>query len=140
MEDLQKLLKISGKKGKSAEQSLHGVKDIFISLESAKRVFYESYLPRYAAKTRKTYPEVKNLFPDAQAGLLSLIYNRGAAMKGSRRREMAAIKPLVPDMDYQGIAAQITFNEKIMGGKRFRRTFKKKRQRSRVGSACRQSL
>ncbi len=116
IEDLDKLLKISGKKGKAAEQSFHGVKDIYISLESAKRVFYESSLPRYAVKTRKTYPEVENLFPDAQAGLLSLIYNRGTAMKGLRRREMAAIKSLVPDMDYQGIAAQITAMKRLLEG------------------------
>ena len=115
-ENLQKLLKISGKKGKAAEQSFHGVRDIFIPLESAKKVFYESSLPRYAAKTRKIYPEVENLFPDAQAGLLSLIYNRGAAMKGSRRREMAAIKSLVPDMDYQGIAAQIKAMKRLWEG------------------------
>ncbi len=115
-ENLQKLLKISGKKGKAAEQIFHGVKDIFIPLESAKKVFYESSLPRYAVKTRKTYPEVENLFPDAQAALLSLIYNRGCAMKGSRRSEMAAIKSLVPDMDYQGIAAQIKAMKRLWEG------------------------
>ena len=113
---LQKLLKIAGKKGKAAEQSFHGVKNIFIPLESAKKVFYESSLPRYAVKTRNTYPEVENLFPDAQAALLSLIYNRGAAMKGSRRNEMAAIKPLVPNMDYQGIAAQIKAMKRLWEG------------------------
>ncbi len=113
---LQKLLKIAGEKGKAAEQSFHGVKNIFIPLESAKKVFYESSLPRYAVKTRNTYPEVENLFPDAQAALLSLIYNRGAAMKGSRRNEMAAIKPLVPNMDYQGIAAQIKAMKRLWEG------------------------
>ncbi len=116
-ENLQKLLEISGKKGKAAEPLFHGVKDIFIPLESAKRVFYESSLPKYAAKTRKTYPGVENLFPDAQAGLLSLIYNRGAAMKGPRRIEMAAIKSLVPDMDYQGIAAQIISMKRLWENK-----------------------
>lgn len=112
-EDLQKLLKISGKKGKAAEKSFHGVNDIFIPIESAKKVFYTSSLPRHAAKTRRTYSEVENLFPDAQAGLLSLIYNRGAAMKGPRRSEMAAIKSLVVDTDYKGIAEQISAMKRL---------------------------
>ncbi|MFC1813415.1 hypothetical protein ACFL03_12080 [Thermodesulfobacteriota bacterium] len=76
-------------------------------MEKAQSVFYESTLIRYAASTLKTYPGVEQLFPDAQAGLLSLIYNRGTSVKGSSRKEMAEIKPLVEQQDYAGISLQI---------------------------------
>jgi len=39
--------------------------------------------------------------------LLSLVFNRGPALEGPRRREMKAIKPLVQAGDLRGIAAQI---------------------------------
>lgn len=105
--DLEKLVVISGLKGDVAKQAVGGVKSVSISLESAENVFYESTLPRYAASTLKTYPGTNKLHPDAQAGLLSLIYNRGTSLTGSRRKGMAAIKPLVAAQDYEGIAEQI---------------------------------
>lgn len=105
--DLEKLVVISGLKGNTAKQALGGVKSVKVSLESAEAVFYESTLPRFAASTLKTYPGANKLYPDAQAGLLSLIYNRGTSLRGSRRKRMAAIKPLVTAQDYIGIAEQI---------------------------------
>ena len=105
--DLEKLIVIAGLKQEVAKQALHGVKSIPVPLESAQRVFYESTLIRYAASTLKTYPGVEKLFPDAQAGLLSLIYNRGTSLKGSRRKEMFEIKALIVQEDYAGIAQQI---------------------------------
>ena len=44
---------------------------------------------------------------DAQAMLLSLVFNRGAKMSGTRRKEMKAIQPLVIQKDLDGIARQI---------------------------------
>ncbi|MBW1787679.1 MAG: hypothetical protein JRK53_13820 [Deltaproteobacteria bacterium] len=105
--DLEKLVTVSGLKSDAARQALKNVKFVFIPLEAAQNVFYESTLGRYAAATAKTYPGVEDLHPNAQAGLLSLVYNRGTSLKGERRKEMAAIRELVAQQDYAGISEQI---------------------------------
>jgi GH24 family phage-related lysozyme (muramidase) len=40
----------------------------------------------------RAYPQADTLPPDAAAALLSLVFNRGAALGGSTRVEMANIK------------------------------------------------
>tara|TARA_R110000787_G_scaffold74017_8_gene164708 strand:- start:10031 stop:10819 length:789 start_codon:yes stop_codon:yes gene_type:complete len=105
--ELEKLVVIAGLKGDSAKAAVGGVKHIKIGLPQAEAVFYRGTLPRYAASTLKAYPGADQLHADAQAGLLSLVFNRGTKMSGVARREMAAIRPLVKDQDYAGIAAQI---------------------------------
>ena len=82
----------------------HGVR---IPLADAKDVFLTSSLPRFAASTRKIYPGIEQLPADAQAMLLSLVYNRGAALGGDRRKEMKAIVALVQRGDLAGIAQQL---------------------------------
>ena len=44
--------------------------------------------------------------PNCQGALVSLVFNRGASMKGDRRIEMRAIRNLAPQKDYAGIAQQ----------------------------------
>jgi GH24 family phage-related lysozyme (muramidase) len=78
-----------------------------VPFEAARKVFYLRSLPKYATTTRGAYPGVETLPADAQAGLLSLVYNRGAGKEGDRRREMAAIGPLVAARDLPGVAGQI---------------------------------
>jgi GH24 family phage-related lysozyme (muramidase) len=105
--DLERLVSVCGLRGVGAGQVLKNVGSISIPLEAAERVFYESTLPRYAADTARVYPGVQDLHPHAQAALLSLVYNRGTSLSGSRRREMAAIRDLVARKDHAGIAEQI---------------------------------
>ena len=104
---LDDLLAIAGMKGKTAREYIEQLRHVNIPLDQAKEVFYSRTLPRYAQMTRKAYPGVEKLPADAQAMLLSLVFNRGAALEGPRRREMKAIKPLVQAGDLRGIAAQI---------------------------------
>lgn len=115
--DLEKLKKVSGLKADKAKKQLVRLKSINVSFENATRVFSESTLPRYAAATRKVYPGIEKLHADAQTALLSLVYNRGASVSGSRRKEMAAIKPLVLQQDYAGIAQQIQSMKRLWQGK-----------------------
>jgi GH24 family phage-related lysozyme (muramidase) len=105
--DLDDLLATAGVKGQEAREYLDQVRHINIPLDQAKDVFYSKTLPRYARMTRKAYPGVEELPADAQAMLLSLVFNRGPALEGARRREMKAIKSLVQAGDLPGIAAQI---------------------------------
>ena len=105
--DLETLKKVSGIKGSEAKKELSRLKMISIPFDTAEQVFSVSTLPRYAALTQKAYPGVEKLQPDAQAALLSLVYNRGSSMSGSRRKEMAAIRPLVVRKDYAAMAQEI---------------------------------
>ncbi len=106
---LSQILRASGKKGGNGKTEASRLRRtrMKVSYEAAKEVFYKKTLPKYAQRTRKAYPGVENLPPDAQAMLLSLIYNRGASMRGSRRKEMLAIKKLVKKEDLSGIAKQL---------------------------------
>ena len=104
---LDDLLAAAGLTGQEARAYLGQLRHINISLDQAKDVFYSRTLPRYARMTRQAYPGVEELPADAQTMLLSLVFNRGAALKGPRRREMKAIKPLVQAGDLRGIATQI---------------------------------
>lgn len=115
--DLEKLKKVSSLKADKAKKQLPRLKSVSVSFESATRVFSESTLPRYAAATRKVYPGIEKLHADAQAALLSLVYNRGSALSGSKRKEMAAIKPLVVQQDYAGIAQQIQAMKRLWQNK-----------------------
>jgi hypothetical protein len=104
---LEELLAASGVTGPAAAGLIGHLCWVIIPWDAAQEVFSTITLPRYARMTRKAYPGVEALPADAQAMLLSLIYNRGAKMEGSKRREMKAIKPLVQAGDLPGIAAQI---------------------------------
>ncbi len=115
--ELEKLVVIAGLKRGSAKAAVGGVKHIKIGLPLAEAVFYRGTLPRYAASPLKAYPGADELHADAQAGLLSLVFNRGAKMSGVARREMAAIRPLVKDQDNAGIAAQIRSMKRLWEGK-----------------------
>ncbi len=115
--DLEKLKKVSGLKVDAAKKALDRLKVVTISFDDAKAVFSKSTLPRYAAATRKAYPGVEKLLPDAQAALLSLVYNRGTSMSGRRRKEMAAIRPLVLQQDYAGIAQEILKMKRLWEGR-----------------------
>ncbi len=105
--ELGRLSASAGISGEAARLFLANIKDITISLDAASEVFFTSTLPRYAKKTLKAYPGIELLPADAQAALLSLVYNRGTKMTGASRAEMKAIKPLVTSKDLPGIANQI---------------------------------
>jgi hypothetical protein len=106
-EELQELIKLAGKKGQDAKRLKNRVRHIRIPYEAAAQVFSESTLPRFAKDTRKTYKGIEKLLPDAQAGILSLVYNRGTRLSGSKRKEMKAIQALVKKQDYDEISEQI---------------------------------
>lgn len=112
-DDLEALLRVAGKRGPDAEAALSEVRHVRIPLEAAKEVFYTSTLPRFARITERAYPGIRALPADAQAALLSLVYNRGARKSGSRRREMKAIEPLVREGDLAGIAEQLRRMKRI---------------------------
>lgn len=114
--DLACLQTSAGLKGDAADRQIASLKNVRIPLATAKQVFYQATLPRYARLCQKAYPGVSALPADAQAALLSLVYNRGASLSGSRRKEMKAIQPLVIAADLDGIADQILAMRRLWEG------------------------
>jgi hypothetical protein len=105
--DLERLLKVEGLKGPDAKKALPKVKDAVVELGPAQEVFFRRTLPFHATQTQRAYPGVERLPADAQAMLLSLVFNRGASLTGATRVEMKAIRDLIPGRDLAGIAAQV---------------------------------
>lgn len=107
--DLKRLLTVQGVEGPAARILARSLGDIQIPFQIAQTVFFQSTLPQFARKTRTTYPGVQKLPADAQGMVLSLVYNRGPSLQGPRRKEMAAIKPLISrgDSALDAIADQI---------------------------------
>ena len=72
--------------------SLSSIRDITIPWAFAVSVFNETTVPRFYRQLLAVYPEAEKLHPDAASALLSLVFNRGTALKGDRRVEMADIQ------------------------------------------------
>ncbi len=114
---LDRLSTMCGKKGRAVKDTLSQFSDIGISYKQAVTVFSETSLPNYASQAAKAFPGLKALYADAQAALVSLVYNRGPSMRGDARIEMRAIRDLVPELDYAGIAEQLRLMKRLWEGR-----------------------
>jgi hypothetical protein len=108
-----RLARTVGKTGAAARATLSSVRDILIEWGHAEAVFNEVTIARYYSLTKRTYPELPALHPNAQAALVSLVFNRGGSLIGARRREMAEIADYVPRQDYRAIAAALRRMKKL---------------------------
>jgi hypothetical protein len=102
-----------GKKGLIAQSYTKKLKGITFSWEESLHVFESFILPKFIKYTVRAFPGVEKLCSSAQTALVSLVFNRGMSMRGASRREMAAIKTLVPDKNYKEIAAQIRMMKRL---------------------------
>jgi hypothetical protein len=105
-EMVDRLMTAQGIAGARAKQLARDLADVEVSYDIAQAVFYRCTVPLFARRTLDVYPRVDKLPPDAQAMVLSLVYNRGTRLSGSRRRHMAALKPLIARGDLDAIAEQ----------------------------------
>ncbi len=113
---------VVGKKGNDAKLALTAsVKRIDVSWEIALEVFYTQSMPKYAVDTRRAFPGIEKLPPDAQGALLSLVYNRGALIDNSdRRREMKNIVGHVASGNLSKIANEIRSMKRLWNYNTFR--------------------
>lgn len=81
---------------------------VTITLGDAMRVFAARSLPKYFDLTRRIYPAVADHTLNAaqRTALVSLVYNRGAALGGDRRREMRTIQALLLNGRLDDVPAQ----------------------------------
>lgn len=97
--DFDRLYKTIGTKGIAAKDLIRGLKDIVISWELALKVFNNKTVTKFWNLTKETFPNFDNLPEDAKGGLVSLVFNRGTALEGDRRREMKAIRDIMAKTD-----------------------------------------
>ena len=114
--ELKRLVKCAGKTGEEAQKQIAGLKEIEIPWSAALAVFQAVSVTTFWRKTKTTFPGVEKLHPNARGALLSVVFNRGTSLVGERRREMRAIKALVPEQDYGGIAEQLRAMKRIWVG------------------------
>jgi hypothetical protein len=117
--DLARLRGCIGAKGQAAAALLPGVRSITVPWAAAQAVFFLRSVPRYYRLALGAFPGMDRLHGDAQGALVSLVFNRGARMTDSRsrpgdRREMRAIRDLVPRGDLRGIAEQIRSMKRLV--------------------------
>ena len=105
--DFDRLYKVVGVKGYQAKELTRRLKDIIIPWELSLKVFMNKTVKKFYDLTQKTFPNFDKLPEDAKGGLVSLVFNRGAALEGDRRREMKAIRDImarVQDFDNKTLA------------------------------------
>jgi len=121
-EIFDRLYKVVGIKGYNAKNLIRGLKDINIPWDLALKVFNNKTVTKFYNLTRGAFPNFDNLPEDAKGGLVSLVFNRGAALEGDRRREMKLIRDgmkLVSNYDQKAltfIANQIRNMKRIWIG------------------------
>lgn len=124
---VERLALASGKTGQAGKAAALGLRDIVIPWDAATAVYRSSTIPRFWQLTNRAWPGASDLLPDGQWPLLSLVFNRGSSLKGDRRREMAAIKPLVPREDYPGMARQTRLMKRLWRGSDIERGMNRRR-------------
>jgi len=94
---IDELSKDIGKRGtKKRIKELRNL-GIEIPFKSAWPVFIEETLPRFYNMTNSIYPSLAELPNMCRSTLVSLVYNRGSSLSGSRRIEMRAIRDILSD-------------------------------------------
>jgi len=91
-EIFERLYKVVGIKGYNAKNLIRALKDIIIPWDLALKVFNNKTVTKFYNLTKQTFPNFDNLPEDAKGGLVSLVFNRGNALEGDRRREMKLIR------------------------------------------------
>lgn len=90
-EQIDRLRTAKGITGRAAAQIQTRFHDISVTEAQARDVFLRQSLPREERQTAAGFPGSDSLPGLAFGALVSLVYNRGTALDGDRRREMRAI-------------------------------------------------
>ena len=113
-----RLATTAGLTGSKARAALPTYRDIDTAYDYAARVFETRTLIEYERRSDRAFRDgFKALPANACAALVSLVYNRGAAMTGDNRREMRNIRDdCVPKADVACIARQIRAMKRLWRG------------------------
>lgn len=124
--------------GRAAQQHVREVADIRVPRGLSDQVFDAVDVPRTRLECARAFPKFEALHIDARSVLISLVFNRGAGMTGDSRREMRAIRDLVPKRDYVAMAGQIRAMERVWAGTDIERGMRNRREaEARIMEKCR---
>lgn len=85
-----------GKSGQSAENIKGKFKAMApITKFQAREVFDRCTIPKWTKAAAKTFPGMEILSPNQQGVLISIVFNRGTSLEGSRRAEMKNIATIL---------------------------------------------
>ena len=115
--DRDRLAATIGVRGVRARERTTEVRDIVIPWPMAYEVFQRRTIPFWIAQTQAAFPGVDALPWDVLGALTSLVFNRGPAMQGERRREMRYIREAVQDRDLPSIAKHLRSMRRLWRGK-----------------------
>jgi len=109
----------SGKTGQKGKDYTNRYKNsgIVIPWENAIEIFDNLTWSKFSRLAESIYPKLDELCDDAYGAIVSLVFNRGTSLSGDSRKEMRAIRDLIPSKDYAGIADQIRSMKRIWEGK-----------------------
>jgi hypothetical protein len=114
-----RLASASGTTGVMARELVRELADITIEYGYARRVFDQTSVVNHYRIARRVFggDAFDALPPNAQGALVSVVFNRGGAMAGERRREMRHIRDVcIPARDTQCIAQQLRAMSRIWTG------------------------
>lgn len=90
---IDSMVSVSGIKGSRAAAEARRIRgSVLIPWETAKEVYEESTMPRFAKLALRAFPDIRTAHPHGQGAILSICFNRGTSMRGDTRREMRWMK------------------------------------------------
>jgi len=116
---LEAVKNASGKTGQAGKEYVQEIKplNVTVSWDHAVQIFDNLTWPKFARLAERTFPGLDQLCDNAYGAIVSLVFNRGSSLTGSSRTEMRAIKDLIPEKDYAGIASQLRSMKRLWQGK-----------------------
>jgi hypothetical protein len=111
---LDRLSPLCRKAGSAADVA--ALADLEVPWAIAWKVFCAVTVPAYDRMTLAAFPGAAALPDHRRAVLLSLVYNRGAAMEGDHRREMRAIRTLLRQGRPDGVAEELEKMKRLWDG------------------------
>ena len=105
----------TGSRGKEYTAKLRK-EGIVVTWSHAVEIFNELTWTKFSKAAERAFPGLEELCEDAYGAIVSLVFNRGTAMKGDSRREMRNIRSLIGDQDYKKIAKELRSMKRIWEG------------------------
>lgn len=102
--------------GQSAVEPTKKVRDIIIPRWLGDEVFDKIDLAKTYDECKRAFPGFGTLRPNAQAAVISLVFNRGASTVGANRKEMREMRDAIAKQDYAGIASSIRRSKRVWRG------------------------
>jgi len=117
IKELSKDIKKKGTKSRAKKLKNMGIE---IPFKYAWQVFIEHTLPEYYKKTETIYPSLSQLPDFCRSVLVSLVYNRGTKLSGSRRKEMKNIQIILENAQKEGFSQEnlIEITDELLSMKR----------------------